>query len=175
MGSTSREAHAREHAPLCPLPCRTLKSTRLRTLHGRAACLVRTWHPSSGLPRWWAPWAPGYLFGGGWLQYSGGLDRAGPLWRALSSCCTIHALVMLQTLPTSHPTHAPHLPPACSHPQAELAELERFFRYCSGLRERRPAPQRQYFKEVLGIAGKQAPGLSVLYVGRSSCRAVQGW
>ncbi|KAI7845939.1 hypothetical protein COHA_000485 [Chlorella ohadii] len=37
---------------------------------------------------------------------------------------------------------------------AELCELERFFRYCSGLRERRPAPQRQYFRDVLGIAGK---------------------
>lgn len=53
-------------------------------------------------------------------------------------------------LPTSP---SPPLPTAAL--QAELAELERFFRYCSGLRERRPAPQRQYFRDVLGIAGKQ--------------------
>ena len=37
--------------------------------------------------------------------------------------------------------------------QAELAELERYFRYCSGLRERRPLPQRHYFKTALGLAG----------------------
>jgi len=34
---------------------------------------------------------------------------------------------------------------------AFLARLERFFRYCSGLRERRPIFQRRYLIEILGI------------------------
>ncbi|EFN53573.1 hypothetical protein CHLNCDRAFT_136751 [Chlorella variabilis] len=34
---------------------------------------------------------------------------------------------------------------------AQLRELDRFFRYCSGLRERRPLPQRQYFRTVLDV------------------------
>lgn len=33
----------------------------------------------------------------------------------------------------------------------ELRQLERFFRYCSGLRERRPLPQRHYFRRVLDV------------------------
>ena len=39
--------------------------------------------------------------------------------------------------------------------QAQLGELERFFRYCSGLRERRPLPQRHYYHSVMGITGKR--------------------
>lgn len=34
---------------------------------------------------------------------------------------------------------------------AELARIERFFRYCSGLRERRPLHQRKYVHQVLRI------------------------
>jgi hypothetical protein len=37
--------------------------------------------------------------------------------------------------------------------QVQLGELERFFRYCSGLRERRPLPQRHYFRTVLDVTG----------------------
>jgi hypothetical protein len=37
---------------------------------------------------------------------------------------------------------------------AFLARLERFFRYCSGLRERRPIFQRRYLIEILGIPDK---------------------
>ncbi|PSC74205.1 lipase class 3 family isoform B [Micractinium conductrix] len=33
----------------------------------------------------------------------------------------------------------------------ELRELERYFRYCSGLRERRPLQQRHYFRRVLDV------------------------
>lgn len=51
------------------------------------------------------------------------------------------------------------LPP--STPQAWLHELERFFRYCSGLRERRPLQQRQYFATVLGIGGALGQGCCV--------------
>lgn len=36
-------------------------------------------------------------------------------------------------------------------PQAELAVLRRVFRYCSGLRERRPSFQRRYFQAALGV------------------------
>lgn len=45
-------------------------------------------------------------------------------------------------------------PPGLPSPkQTQLRELERFFRYCSGLRERRPLPQRHYFHSVLSVTG----------------------
>lgn len=42
--------------------------------------------------------------------------------------------------------------------QIELRELERYFRYCSGLRERRPLQQRHYFRRVLDVTGALAGG-----------------
>ena len=53
------------------------------------------------------------------------------------------------------------MPPAACRLQAQLAELERFFRYCSGLRERRPLPQRHYFHSVMGITGKAGWQLTI--------------
>ena len=57
--------------------------------------------------------------------------------------------------PPRPPSPPPPRPPSPPHPpQESLAELERVFRYCSGLRERRPLHQRHYYATALGITGE---------------------